>query len=201
MRTYMMVVVAICMTIVKSHRFYFGYTIILMNTKKLWIFSVALLSTFVLAGCTATQPTPSDEQATTTEQEETVTATQTVEESSTQEEVAVDINDAVTNAGSYEEYSEQAVDQALADGKKVALFFHATRCPSCRTLDKEINKNLWELPGNTVTFKLDYDTQTELRKKYGVTMQHTIVVIDENKEEVAKDAWSADLAKIVSLLQ
>lgn len=169
-----------------------------MSTKKLWIFSFALLSTFVVAGCTATQPTPSDEQTTT--QEEVVT-TQIDEQTAIQEEIVADTNDEVTNAWSYKEYTEQAVDQALADGKKVALFFHATRCPSCRALDKEINNNLSELPENTVTFKLDYDTQTELRQKYGVTMQHTIIVINENKEEVAKDAWSGDLDKLVSMLQ
>jgi len=88
--------------------------------------------------------------------------------------------------GTYETYSTTAVDQALADGKKVALFFHASRCPSCRSLDKDISTSN-ELPENTIVFKVDYDTQTDLKTQYGVTSQHTIVLIDENKNLVQKD--------------
>ena len=202
MRTHKMVVVAIYMAIVKSHRFYFGYKTILMNTKKLWFFSVALLSTFVLAGCATTQPVQTDDRAANQEAD-----TEQIDQSMQQEdqmesetETSEDAQEG-SSKNTYQEYDEQAVEQALDDGKKVALFFHATRCPSCRALNKEINENIGELPEDSVTFKLDYDTQTQLRQQYGVTTQHTIVVIDENKEEIAKDASSADLAKLVSMLQ
>jgi hypothetical protein len=33
---------------------------------------------------------------------------------------------------SYQNYSSSAVSAALQVGKKVALFFHASRCPGCR---------------------------------------------------------------------
>lgn len=76
----------------------------------------------------------------------------------------------------------------MADGKKVALFFHASRCPSCRSLDKDINASLDELPENTVVFKIDYDTSSELKKKYAVTSQHTIVTIDADMNMIQKDS-------------
>jgi len=164
-----------------------------MNTKKLSVVLLTGLSLLALAGCATTQPTQQEQtEAQAVEQNPEVIVDVTTEETT---------QTAETNAWLYTDYSEVAVDQAIADGKKVALFFHATRCPSCRNLDKEINQNLNELPEGTASFKLDYDTETELRQQYGVTTQHTIVVIDENKNEVAKDAWSADLEKVVSMLQ
>ena len=103
-------------------------------------------------------------------------------------------------SGMYEEYSEWWVQAALADGKKVALFFHASRCPSCRSLDKDINASLDELPENTVVFKIDYDTSSELKKKYAVTSQHTIVTIDADMNMIQKDSWTT-LRKLISMLQ
>lgn len=90
-------------------------------------------------------------------------------------------------SGVYDEYSESAVQAALADGKKVALFFHASRCPSCRSLDKDITASTDELPKNAVVFKVDYDTSSDLKKKYGVVTQHTIVTIDTDMNIVQKD--------------
>gem|GEM_PF-6727829 len=40
--------------------------------------------------------------------------------------------------GVYTAYTSQGVTDALAEGKKVALFFHASRCPPCIALDKAI---------------------------------------------------------------
>lgn len=85
----------------------------------------------------------------------------------------------------YQDYSESAVAAALKEGKKVALFFHAPRCPSCRSLNKELTADIATLPANTVVFKTDYDSSTDLKKKYGVTSQHTIVTIDANMNKIA----------------
>ncbi len=172
-----------------------------MNTKKLWVVLVTGLSLIALAGCATTQPTSQEEtESQAVEQSPEVIVDATAEETTEQDDTSI-IQTTDANAWLYANYSQVAVDEALADGKKVALFFHATRCPSCRNLDKEINQNLNELPEGTALFKLDYDVETELRQQYGVTMQHTIVVIDADKNEVEKDAWSADLDKVVSMLE
>lgn len=43
-----------------------------------------------------------------------------------------------------------------------------------------------KIPENMVLMKTDYDTYTELKKKYGVTYQHTFVQVDENGNELTK---------------
>lgn len=178
-----------------------------MSTKKLWLFALVWVCVVTVAGCasTSTQPQEMSEQDMSAQVLDIVEPTMEVVEPMaevTQEVVENEQNQMnPVQSQKYIDYDPAAVDQALAEGKKVALFFHATRCPSCRALDKEINEDIDQLPQDSVTFKLDYDTQVALRKKYGVTRQHTIVIVDKNLEEIKKDAASANLEKLVSLLQ
>ncbi len=79
-------------------------------------------------------------------------------------------------------YDVPQAQAALADGKRVALFFHATRCPTCRALAKDIQDHIADIDDNTLIYQVDYDTEVALKKKYGVTSQHTIVYLDENME-------------------
>lgn len=83
--------------------------------------------------------------------------------------------------GAYKDYDAEVV--ASTSGTKV-LFFHAPWCPQCRQLDSEIRKGT--LPDNTTIFKVDYDTNQSLRQKYGVTLQTTLVKVDDQGNLVAK---------------
>lgn len=84
-----------------------------------------------------------------------------------------------TTNGSYEEYSETTFSQTT--GTRL-LFFHASWCPQCRALDKDIISS--KLPDKVTIFKVDYDTNEELRQKYGVTIQTTIVKVDSKGNKV-----------------
>ena len=87
---------------------------------------------------------------------------------------------APTVAGTFTEYSADKL--ALADSGDVVLFFHAEWCPSCRNLERDINAN--SVPDNVHILKVDYDEETALKQKYGVTRQHTLVVVDSAGNEV-----------------
>ena len=77
----------------------------------------------------------------------------------------------------YQMYSEALVDSALKSGQKVAIFFHASWCPSCRALDEAIKSNLSQIPSNTIIVQANYDTETALKQKYGVTVQTTVITL------------------------
>jgi hypothetical protein len=89
----------------------------------------------------------------------------------------------ITHDG-YQLYSEDAVKNALAEGKNVALFFHATRCPTCKALEEDILENEDVIDDNTFVFQVDYDSEEELKTRYVVTSQHTVVYLDENMDAV-----------------
>lgn len=83
-------------------------------------------------------------------------------------------------AATYVDYS--AASFAEDTGTKV-LFFHASWCPQCRMLDDDIQTGLDTLSDVTI-YKVNYDTETDLRKKYNVTQQTTFVKTDSAGEQV-----------------
>jgi thioredoxin 1 len=87
-------------------------------------------------------------------------------------------------SGIYTEYNEDLLTNA--ETGNVVLFFHASWCPSCRSLDKSILENLGDLPSNTTILQVDYDSATELRRQYGVTRQHTLVQVNQTGDEIKK---------------
>lgn len=84
----------------------------------------------------------------------------------------------------YLSYSEKRYN--LNSGKKRILFFHAKWCPTCKVADEELTEKPDEIPEEAVIFKVDYDTETALKKKYAITYQHTFVLVDEKGNEVKK---------------
>lgn len=105
---------------------------------------------------------------------------------------------AMMEKGGYREY---AADQlSFAKSGHVVLFFHAPWCPTCRAADADITAKAGTIPSDVLILKTDYDTNTELKKKYGVTYQHTFVEVDENGTLIQK--WSGgELDTILSKVQ
>lgn len=81
--------------------------------------------------------------------------------------------------GTYTEYSASKV--ASTNDIKL-LFFHASWCPQCRQLEASIDTT--GVPEGVTIFKVDYDSNQELRQKYEVTLQTTIVKIDNDGNKV-----------------
>lgn len=86
----------------------------------------------------------------------------------------------------YVAYSEAALANSQENGKKVVLFFHATWCPTCKEANNDIMTNISQIPSDVVIFKTDYDTETALKKEYGIVTQHTFVHIDKNGKSLKK---------------
>jgi thioredoxin 1 len=101
--------------------------------------------------------------------------------------------------GSYEAYSPEKL--ARAETGDVVLFFHASWCPSCRSLNSDIEKNISSIPEGLSILKVDYDKETELKKKYGITYQHTLVQVDKGGDLIKKWSGSPTLTSLVSQIQ
>ena len=78
-------------------------------------------------------------------------------------------------SGKYVDYSVDEV--ASTSGVKI-LFFHAPWCPQCIALEKDIKVNT--IPVGVTIFEVDYDSNQALRQKYGVTLQTTLVTINDD---------------------
>ena len=97
----------------------------------------------------------------------------TTEDSSLDELAVVSVG---ATSGTYTAYDAEKI--ATSDADHIVLFFHATWCPSCRALDAEINANTNSIPSGVEIYKLDYDTETALKRQYGITTQHSVIEID-----------------------
>lgn len=98
--------------------------------------------------------------------------------------------------GTYETYAPQKIAMASAS-HHVVLFFRAGWCPTCRAVDADIKAHLKDIPGNLTILDVNYDASTDLKKKYGVTMQHTFVEVDAQGTLIKKWTGSPTLAAIV----
>ncbi len=94
------------------------------------------------------------------------------------------VSGAVSEA-QYLPYSESLAN-TLIGKSPVALFFHASWCPTCRLENEIITANISDLPKGTVILKVDYDQETSLKQKYGITMQSIVVVLDSTGKEVGR---------------
>ena len=79
-------------------------------------------------------------------------------------------------------YSAQALAAAEKAGRPVALHFHADWCPTCRAQDKAL-QTLKDQKGLDVTvLTANYDTEKDLKRRFNVKMQSTLVVLKGSKE-------------------
>lgn len=102
-------------------------------------------------------------------------------------------------AGLYAPY--EASKLAMANSGDVVLFFKASWCPSCRTLDSDIKAKLDMIPSDVTVLELDYDTETELKKKYGVTTQHTLVQVAADGTMIKKWSGGSKLENLLAQIQ
>jgi len=143
---------------------------------------------FVFSGGKTEKQNPISE----TKNEAVTNEVKTTEQPNTQEAV-------MAGAGSYEAYSPEKI--ALAEAGDVVLFFHASWCPSCRALGTDIEKNVGAIPAGLTILKTDYDEETELKKKYSVTTQHTLVQVDNDGNLIKKWSGGSKLENLLSQIQ
>lgn len=105
--------------------------------------------------------------------------------------------DTMMKAGSYEAYSAEKVMLASST-HDVVLFFRASWCPTCIAVDKDIKANLGKIPASLSILDVNYDNSSDLKKKYGVTYQHTFVQVDKDGNMIKKWSGSPTLSALVS---
>jgi thioredoxin 1 len=151
--------------------------------------TLAMLGAIILAGCgsqvagttaassSASSPTPS------TTSSDAPTAAVAPASSSTAP--------SSTQPGSYIDYATYSANKAAYATSKVVLFFHAPWCPSCRATEENLTADPAGIPAGLTIVKTDYDSSTDLKSTYGVTVQHTFVQIGSDGAMLAK--WSGTL--------
>lgn len=90
----------------------------------------------------------------------------------------------VNEGGRYVTYSENQFN-SMSDKRRV-YFFHASWCPTCKVANSDFEQNGARIPQDVILFKTDYDSYAELKRRYGITYQHTFVQVDRDGNEISK---------------
>jgi thiol-disulfide isomerase/thioredoxin len=142
-----------------------------------------LVGALALAGCATTDASGAGADRTPAAETDAMTA-EPMDDATEAPAASADadaMDDAAAPAeGAYLDYEDGAIE-ATAGPK--ALFFHATWCPKCRALDDDLKAQ--GAPDGLTVFKVDYDSRTDLRQQYGVTLQTTIVFVDDAGEKIS----------------
>lgn len=155
---------------------------------KLKIFAILIPISLMAAACTPKSPAPANNVSSANSNQPEMKGEAQVE------------NADLSKAGSYKDYSPATVAAEQKAGKKVVLFFHAPWCPFCRAADAAFKANLGKIPSGVTILKTDYDSNTDLKKKYCVTYQHTFVQIDNSGNQVSK--WNGgDIDNVIKYVK
>ena len=103
-----------------------------------------------------------------------------------------------TSPGTYISYEEYLSNKESYKNSTVVYFFNAKWCPTCQVLTKDITASITDIPDNVVIVSVDYDEYTDLKKQYGVTIQHTLVQIDASGNAIQKWSGGNTLESILS---
>lgn len=101
---------------------------------------------------------------------------------------SIEVAEMSTPSNSYITLEQYEANKAAYSAEKVVLFFNAQWCSTCKSARTNFEANLADFPDDLTIVLVDYVTALDLRKTYGVTLQHTFVQVDVNGKELAK--WS-----------
>ena len=93
------------------------------------------------------------------------------------------------SAGSYIDWNQTGFDQAAFEAESDQqrwIYFHADWCPDCVALNTDIEANLEDIPEGVLIYKISYDDNQDLRQRYGIPRQSTIIAIDSEGEKTAE---------------
>lgn len=93
-------------------------------------------------------------------------------------------------AAAYQSYTEGVI----GSGEPIVPFFAASWCPACKEHDTLLRD--WYSSGDVLvsTYKIDYDTASDLRSRYGVVQQDTFVRIDERGDVLQVISFSDEVS-------
>ena len=91
--------------------------------------------------------------------------------------LAVPLLNAAWAAAAQAPFSNEAFQKAQASGGPILVDVYASWCPICQAQQPILNE-LTSQPKfkNLTVFRIDYDNQKEALRRFGVTMQSTLIV-------------------------
>lgn len=82
--------------------------------------------------------------------------------------------------GEYHQETSEFNESVVGKGQPVVMFFDGKNCSSCRMSKKMVDDMYASNSFGVSLYTVDFDAQTDLRTKYGVTQPGTVIVVDHD---------------------
>jgi thiol-disulfide isomerase/thioredoxin len=86
----------------------------------------------------------------------------------------------------YATYSAAQSAQAQEEGRAIVYYFWASWCPICQAEEPKVKSWIEQSNLPVAGFRVNYDTEAMLKKKYKIPYQHTTVFLNGKGEEVER---------------
>ena len=96
-------------------------------------------------------------------------------------------------------FDAKAFEQAQAAGKTVLIDVYASWCPVCKKQQPTISRLEKEKPG-LIVYEVNFDSDKNALKKFGVQSQSTLIVF-KGAKEVGRSTGESDPARIQVLIE
>jgi thiol-disulfide isomerase/thioredoxin len=123
------------------------------------------------------------------------TLSKTVPEDATAEDVSEETKNGYVSLADYQ------ANKAAYSAGNVVLFFNASWCPTCKVLNESLNTQADQFPDNLTVVNVDYDNSDDLKSKYGIKVQHTLVQVDADGNQISTWTGGGDLQSITDQLK
>ena len=96
-----------------------------------------------------------------------------------------------TRPGVFITLDDYEADPSAYDSGDVVLFFNASWCSTCKVARDNLTSDPEAIPAGLTIVSVDFDSATDLRQRYGVTLQHTYVQVGPDGSALA--TWSGSV--------
>jgi thiol-disulfide isomerase/thioredoxin len=101
------------------------------------------------------------------------------------------------NTTGYISYETYAAAPEKYSASNVVLFYNAYWCSTCKAARDGFEAGLSEMPEDLTIVLVDFDENTEMRKKHDVIVQHTFIEVDSAGNELQRWYGSTTVAELV----
>jgi len=88
------------------------------------------------------------------------------------------MTDAMSAHGSYVTYADYSGAMSRYDGMAIVYYFYSSSSPVCQQKDAALMSGTGAIPAKVTIVKVDFDTATDVKQNYGVTVSDTFVKVD-----------------------